>query len=86
MMLFCDPRVMAVCPNKGTCSAGERPTFAEGSECDLHNQRVLGQLYAPIGDCTGCRWEGRKRPQRCNCCRRNIYLKDGYTPGRNDNA
>ncbi len=28
-------------------------------------------------DCTGCRWRG-VRPQRCSCCRRNLYMKDGY--------
>lgn len=29
--------------------------------------------------CNGCRWWG-VRPQRCSCCRRNIYMKDGYEP------
>lgn len=29
--------------------------------------------------CSGCRWKG-VRPQRCSCCRRNIYMKDGYEP------
>lgn len=28
-------------------------------------------------DCTGCRWKG-VRPQKCSCCRRNVYMKDNY--------
>lgn len=32
------------------------------------------------GSCKGCKWENRKRPQRCNCCRRNKHMQDGYTP------
>ena len=34
----------------------------------------------PVELCDGCRWKG-KRPQRCSCCRRNRYLKDGYEEG-----
>lgn len=33
-----------------------------------------------VGNCKGCRWEQRKRPQKCSCCRRNADMKDGYTP------
>ena len=32
------------------------------------------------GDCAGCRYEGRTRPQKCACCARNQHLKDCYTP------
>lgn len=33
--------------------------------------------------CDGCRWWGA-RPQRCNCCRRNRALKDGYEERKED--
>ena len=28
--------------------------------------------------CVGCKWENRKRPQKCSCCRRNKHMKDSY--------
>ena len=28
--------------------------------------------------CEGCIWAERKRPQKCSCCRRNLYMKDCY--------
>lgn len=31
-----------------------------------------------IESCDGCRWRKEERYQRCNCCRRNKSLKDGY--------
>ena len=31
-----------------------------------------------IGNCAGCLWEGRVRPQKCSCCRRNPDMKDCY--------
>ena len=31
--------------------------------------------------CEGCAYSNRKRPQKCSCCRRNIYLKDCYEEG-----
>lgn len=34
--------------------------------------------YVEIGNCDGCVWKGL-RHQRCSCCRRNRFLKDGYT-------
>lgn len=37
---------------------------------------VIGETKTDA-DCTGCRWRG-VRPQRCSCCRRNIYMKDNY--------
>lgn len=43
-------------------------------------QRVANTDNALDGsNCAGCRWWG-VRPQRCSCCRRNIYMKDGYEP------
>lgn len=36
--------------------------------------------FEPVERCDGCRWKG-KRHQRCSCCRRNQYLKDGYEEG-----
>lgn len=31
-----------------------------------------------VGDCDGCYWKEIGRRQRCNCCRRNPDMKDGY--------
>ena len=31
-----------------------------------------------VGNCNGCMWEGRKRPQKCSCCRRAPKMKDCY--------
>lgn len=31
-----------------------------------------------VDSCRGCRWSGRKRYQKCSCCRRNKYLRDCY--------
>lgn len=28
--------------------------------------------------CSECRWANRKRPQKCNCCRRNLGMKDNF--------
>ena len=36
-----------------------------------------GQLVE-VGNCDGCMYANRKRPQKCSCCRRNRYLKDCY--------
>lgn len=35
----------------------------------------LEDLYA---SCEGCKWSNRKRPQKCACCRRNLFIKDCY--------
>lgn len=40
-MLKCDPRVFARCPYNKTCITPEQTEFAEGSDCDLFNQKVL---------------------------------------------
>lgn len=32
--------------------------------------------YITLGECEGCRWNGRH--QKCSCCRRNPDLKDCY--------
>lgn len=31
-----------------------------------------------IGNCAGCKHQGRVRPQKCSCCRRNPDMKDCY--------
>ena len=31
-----------------------------------------------VGNCKGCIWSNRKRPQKCSCCRRNPDMKDCY--------
>ena len=31
-----------------------------------------------VGDCEGCAYSHRKRPQKCSCCRRNPDMKDCY--------
>ena len=31
-----------------------------------------------IGECEGCIYSNRRRPQKCSCCRRYRYLKDCY--------
>lgn len=37
-----------------------------------------------VGNCKGCIWAMRKRPQKCSCCRRNPDMKDYYEE-RKDN-
>lgn len=37
-----------------------------------------------IGNCEGCIWENRKRPQKCSCCRRNPDMKDCYKKGESN--
>lgn len=37
-----------------------------------------------VGNCNGCIWEGRKRPQKCSCCRRNPDMKDCYEERKDD--
>lgn len=41
---------------------------------------IANGVTIKVGSCKGCKWENRKRPQRCNCCRRNKDMQDGYTP------
>lgn len=31
-----------------------------------------------VGNCDGCIWANRKRPQKCSCCRRNPDMKDCF--------
>lgn len=33
-----------------------------------------------VGNCEGCAYSNRKRPQKCSCCRRNRDMKDCYVP------
>ena len=40
-MTHCDPRAFARCPYNKTCVSPEQTEFAEGSDCDLFNQKVL---------------------------------------------
>lgn len=40
-MMKCDPRAFARCPYKGSCVNLEEAEFAEGSDCDLFNKRIL---------------------------------------------
>lgn len=44
-MMKCDPRVFARCPYKGSCVSLEQAEFAEGSDCEKFNQKVLN---APV--------------------------------------
>ena len=37
-----------------------------------------------VGNCEGCIWENRKRPQKCSCCRRNPDMKDCYEERKSD--
>ena len=39
---------------------------------------ALENAPAVVGNCDGCIWANRKRPQKCSCCRRNPHLKDCY--------
>lgn len=45
-------------------------------ELDVYNPILFD--YVEVGNCDGCAWKGL-RHQRCSCCRRNRFLKDGYT-------
>lgn len=49
-------------------------------------QRLKGVILdaVEVGNCKGCAWENRKRPQKCSCCRRNPYMKDCYERENND--
>lgn len=42
-MMHCDPRAFARCPYNKTCVSPEQTEFAEGSDCDLFNQKVLAK-------------------------------------------
>ncbi len=58
---------------------------------DLHFQNygnvIMAVMEAPavdaveVGNCDGCIWAGRKRPQKCSCCRRNPNMKDCWEDG-----
>ena len=37
-----------------------------------------GYLEEFYQSCEGCIWAERKRPQKCSCCRRNLFMKDCY--------
>lgn len=44
--------------------------------------RIIGEQAdvdaVEVGNCKGCIWANRKRPQKCSCCRRNPDMKDCY--------
>lgn len=42
-MMKCDPMAFAKCPTRHLCGTPEDATFADGSECDRFNQKVLSQ-------------------------------------------
>lgn len=37
----CDPRAFARCPYNKTCVSPEQAEFADGSDCDVFNQKIL---------------------------------------------
>ena len=39
-----------------------------------------------VGNCEGCKWANRNRPQKCSCCRRNPDMKDCYEREERENA
>lgn len=42
MVIKCDPRAYAKCPDKELCGSPHNAIFFEGSECDKFNNKVLG--------------------------------------------
>ena len=42
-MMKCDPKAFAKCPTRHLCGTPEDATFADGSECDKFNQKILHQ-------------------------------------------
>ena len=36
--------------------------------------------------CEGCVWAERKRPQKCSCCRRNLFMKDCFEKAGESNV
>lgn len=40
-MLKCDPRAFVRCPYNKSCVTPEQTEFAEGSDCDLFNKKIL---------------------------------------------
>lgn len=42
-MLKCSKEAFAKCPTRHLCGSPSEATFAEGSECDKFNQRVVDQ-------------------------------------------
>ena len=56
---------------------GLRDDFCEFLDCvmvEVDNAPTIME----IGNCEGCWYKGRKRPQKCSCCRRNPDMKDCY--------
>ena len=41
-------------------------------------KKIESRQLVEVGNCDGCMFANRKRPQKCSCCRRNRYLKDCY--------
>ena len=41
MLIKCDPRAFARCPYKKTCVSLEHAEFAQGSDCDIFNKKIL---------------------------------------------
>ena len=60
-MLRCDPRVFARCPYNRSCISLEEAVFAEGSDCDLFNRRILespvtnGDRFRSLNDAQLCK-------------------------------
>lgn len=44
--------------------------------CDVEAAPAVDAVE--VGNCEGCMWKSRKRPQKCSCCRRNPDMKDCY--------
>ena len=55
----------------------------EPSDCVFFN--AIKNAHAvdtvEVGNCEGCIWARRKRPQKCSCCRRNPDMKDCWEDG-----
>lgn len=49
----------------------------EQTVTDGHQLSAKDKMLESNRACTGCRWKG-VRPQKCSCCRRNVYMKDNY--------
>lgn len=41
-------------------------------------KQIERRQLVEVGNCDGCMYANRKRPQKCSCCCRNRYLKDCY--------
>ena len=53
--------------------------------CMKFDKQFFDGDLVEVGNCEGCIYSHRKRPQKCSCCRRNRDLKDCYER-REENA